>query len=95
MWEPPSSAAALVHRAGRTARAGEPGRCLLPLLPSEEPYIDFINRNQKIELEEIKINKITDERRNKARLYFNRNNFFNDSTFVLGHKINTQDAIER
>lgn len=65
-WEPPSSAAALVHRAGRTARAGQPGRCLLPLLPTEDAYVDFIFRNQKISLKEIDFEYADDNKRQKV-----------------------------
>ncbi|XP_034827916.1 probable ATP-dependent RNA helicase DDX55 homolog [Maniola hyperantus] len=51
-WEPPSSPAALVHRAGRSARGGAAGCSLLPLLPSEEAYVPFIRANQKVELQD-------------------------------------------
>ncbi|XP_045454031.1 probable ATP-dependent RNA helicase DDX55 homolog [Melitaea cinxia] len=49
-WEPPTSPAALVHRAGRTARGGAKGCSLLPLLPTEDTYVPFIKANQKVEL---------------------------------------------
>ncbi|XP_041972244.1 probable ATP-dependent RNA helicase DDX55 homolog [Aricia agestis] len=69
-WEPPASPAALVHRAGRAARAGAPGCSLLPLLPHEDAYVTFIRANQRVELidwrdsgEEI---KITDKLRERV-----------------------------
>lgn len=43
-----------VSRCGRTARIGNEGNALLFLLESEDAYIDFIKRNQKVELKEIK-----------------------------------------
>lgn len=58
-WEPPTSPAALVHRAGRTARGGAKGCSLLPLLPTEDTYVPFIKANQKVEL--VDWRKSTDE----------------------------------
>nr|CAD7452250.1 unnamed protein product [Timema tahoe] len=52
-YDPPSSAAAFVHRCGRTARIGHDGSALVMLLPSEDAYIDFLRRNQKVELESL------------------------------------------
>nr|CAD7411803.1 unnamed protein product [Timema cristinae] len=52
-YDPPSSAAAFVHRCGRTARIGHDGSALVMLLPSEDAYIDFLRRNQKVELENL------------------------------------------
>ncbi|CAG2065179.1 unnamed protein product [Timema podura] len=49
-YDPPSSAAAFVHRCGRTARIGHNGSALVMLLPSEDAYIDFLRRNQKDKL---------------------------------------------
>ncbi|KAL4705841.1 hypothetical protein ACJJTC_019276 [Scirpophaga incertulas] len=49
-WEPPSSPAALVHRAGRAARAGAAGSSLLPLLPAEDAYVPFVRANQRVHL---------------------------------------------
>ncbi|KAG8236822.1 hypothetical protein J437_LFUL017279, partial [Ladona fulva] len=54
-YEPPSSAAAFVHRCGRTARMGNEGSALLLLLPSELPYLTFLELNQKVELTEMKM----------------------------------------
>ena len=48
-YDIPKSAAVYVHRCGRTARmGGRVGRSLLYLLPNEEPYVDFIKRNQQV-----------------------------------------------
>jgi len=49
-FDPPSSAAAFVHRSGRTARAGDDGNALLILQPSELPYVNFVEINQKVSL---------------------------------------------
>lgn len=62
-WDPPASAAAFVHRVGRTARQGAEGRALIFLLPSEEAYVDFIERNQRVKLIEIKNSTEPDRRR--------------------------------
>lgn len=47
-YDPPSSAASFVHRCGRTARIGNQGSALVMLLPTEDAYVDFIYRNQKV-----------------------------------------------
>jgi ATP-dependent RNA helicase DDX55/SPB4 len=47
-YDPPSSAPAFVHRCGRTARNGQPGKALLMLLHQEEPYVKFLSLNQKV-----------------------------------------------
>lgn len=44
-----------IFRCGRTARIGNTGNALLFLLPSEDAYVNFINKNQKVHLEEIEI----------------------------------------
>lgn len=51
-WEPPASAAALVHRVGRAARGGARGSSLLPLLPAEDTYVPFIKANQLVLLKD-------------------------------------------
>ncbi|KAK0157170.1 hypothetical protein PV327_011349 [Microctonus hyperodae] len=55
-YDPPSSASSFVHRCGRTARIGKKGNALLFLLRSEDAYIEFIKRNQKVELCELELN---------------------------------------
>ncbi|KAJ9576529.1 hypothetical protein L9F63_025575 [Diploptera punctata] len=52
-YDPPSSAASFVHRCGRTARIGNEGSALVILLPTEDAYVDFIYRNQKVRLSEM------------------------------------------
>ncbi|GLH01659.1 Probable ATP-dependent RNA helicase DDX55 homolog [Gryllus bimaculatus] len=52
-YDPPANAASFVHRCGRTARIGNYGSALVMLMPSEECYVDFIFRNQKVILEEM------------------------------------------
>lgn len=47
-FDPPSNAAAFVHRCGRTARIGNRGTALIFLLPNEEAYVHFIEINQKV-----------------------------------------------
>ncbi|XP_058056906.1 probable ATP-dependent RNA helicase DDX55 homolog [Anopheles bellator] len=54
-WDPPSNAAAFVHRVGRTARQGSDGNALLMLLPSEDAYVDFLTRNQNVALKQLKL----------------------------------------
>lgn len=51
-WDPPSNAAAFVHRVGRTARQGLEGNALIMLLPHEDAYIEFLKRNQKVAMKE-------------------------------------------
>lgn len=53
--DPPSNAAAFVHRVGRTARCGRLGQSLLFLMPNEDAYVEFIRKNQKVELVEKEI----------------------------------------
>ncbi|XP_055347637.1 ATP-dependent RNA helicase DDX55-like [Paramacrobiotus metropolitanus] len=50
-FDVPKSAAVYVHRCGRTARmGGREGQSLLYLLPNEEPYVEFVQRNQRVSL---------------------------------------------
>ncbi|XP_073999366.1 ATP-dependent RNA helicase DDX55 [Rhodnius prolixus] len=51
-YDPPTSVSAFVHRCGRTARIGNIGSALTILMPNEDAYIDFIQRNQKVVLTE-------------------------------------------
>ncbi|XP_043253012.1 probable ATP-dependent RNA helicase DDX55 homolog [Colletes gigas] len=52
-YDPPCSASSFVHRCGRTARIGNEGNALLFLLKTEDTYVDFIKRNQKVDLQNI------------------------------------------
>lgn len=52
-WDPPSNAAAFVHRVGRTARQGCEGNALIMLLPNEAAYIDFLTKNQKVTMTKV------------------------------------------
>ncbi|XP_062561504.1 probable ATP-dependent RNA helicase DDX55 homolog [Armigeres subalbatus] len=52
-WDAPSNAAAFVHRVGRTARQGNEGNALIMLLPTEDTYVDFLTRNQKVSLKKV------------------------------------------
>lgn len=54
-WEPPSNAAAFVHRVGRTARQGHDGNALIMILPTEDAYVDFLQRNQKVSLKSVTV----------------------------------------
>lgn len=47
-YDPPTSAASFVHRCGRTARIGNVGSAILLLMPNEELYVNFIERNQNV-----------------------------------------------
>lgn len=47
-FDAPSNASQFVHRCGRTARIGNRGTALALLLPNEEPYVHFIDINQKV-----------------------------------------------
>lgn len=54
-YDPPSTASNFVHRCGRTARFGHEGSALLFLLKNEDAYVEFIKRNQKVDIEELKL----------------------------------------
>lgn len=54
-WDPPSNAAAFVHRVGRTARQGNIGNALIVLLPTEDDYVAFLTKNQKVILTEVEL----------------------------------------
>ncbi|OAF70043.1 ATP-dependent rRNA helicase SPB4 [Intoshia linei] len=58
-YEAPSNASAFVHRCGRTARMGNKGYSLLFLSKSELLYLDFIKRNQKVEMKNYDVPKIS------------------------------------
>lgn len=70
-WDPPASAASFVHRVGRTARQGKQGSALIMLLESEEAYVNFIEKNQRVHLQKLdddvtkeKVSKLLDVLRN-------------------------------
>lgn len=52
-WEPPSNAAAFVHRVGRTARQGQHGNALILIQSNEDAYVDFLERNQNVSLTKV------------------------------------------
>ena len=54
-WDPPSNAAAFIHRVGRTARQGSEGNALIMLLPNEAAYVDFLSKNQKVTMEKVEV----------------------------------------
>lgn len=54
-WDPPSNAAAFVHRVGRTARQGNEGNSLIMLQPHEDAYVEFLKRNQKVSMKIVKV----------------------------------------
>ncbi|XP_014248314.1 ATP-dependent RNA helicase DDX55 [Cimex lectularius] len=79
----PTSVSAFVHRCGRTARIGNVGSALSLLMPNEDAYIDFIQRNQKVQLEVYKdldskdldrIKNLAQEMQKSDRAYFDRAN---------------------
>ncbi|KAF6203188.1 hypothetical protein GE061_003606 [Apolygus lucorum] len=83
-FDPPTSVSAFVHRCGRTARIGQEGSALTLLMPNEDAYVDFIQRNQKVHLEEYNadldgsdepgIDKITKELQLRDRACFDKAN---------------------
>ncbi|XP_043496310.1 ATP-dependent RNA helicase DDX55 [Polistes fuscatus] len=62
-YDPPSAASNFVHRCGRTARIGHQGSALLFLLKNEDAYVDFIKRNQKVDVQEMKLEVCSDTAR--------------------------------
>lgn len=60
-WDPPSNAEAFVHRVGRTARQGEKGSAVIFLLEHEEAYVTFIEKNQRVRLEKLEMQKEIEE----------------------------------
>lgn len=59
-YDPPSSASAFVHRCGRTARIGKEGNALVMLLPNEETFVEFLNVNQKVILQNMECPEVSD-----------------------------------
>lgn len=83
-WEPPSNAAAFVHRVGRTARQGQHGNALIMIQPSEDAYVEFLERNQNVSLtkvEEIMPNDKLIELGNKYREIIHRKQLSNRAVF--------------
>lgn len=68
-WEPPSNAAAFVHRVGRTARQGQHGNALILIQSSEDAYIDFLSRNQNVSLTKLNDIGSTDDIKDTAAKY--------------------------
>lgn len=60
-WDPPSNAAAFVHRVGRTARQGTEGNALILLLPTEAAYVDFLTKNQKVTMQQVDVDNTCSE----------------------------------
>lgn len=60
-WDPPSNAAAFIHRVGRTARQGNEGNALIMLQPKEAAYVDFLSKNQKVTMEKIDVDETWSE----------------------------------
>lgn len=60
-WEPPSNAAAFVHRVGRTARQGQHGNALILIQSSEDAYVDFLERNQNVALTKVTDIQVNDD----------------------------------
>ncbi|KAG1673478.1 ATP-dependent RNA helicase DDX55 [Nymphon striatum] len=56
-YDPPTSASAFVHRCGRTARIGNSGNAVVMLQPNEESYVNFLEINQKVMLEQMELPK--------------------------------------
>lgn len=70
-WEPPSNAAAFVHRVGRTARQGQQGNALILIQSSEDAYVEFLERNQNVSL------TISDSAESDAQLTTQANEYRN------------------
>lgn len=68
-WDPPSNAAAFVHRVGRTARQGNEGNSLIMLLPHEDAYVDFLKRNQKVSMKIVDVKATRDVNQVNARIH--------------------------
>lgn len=71
-WEPPSNAAAFVHRVGRTARQGQHGNALILIQSNEDTYVDFLERNQNVSLTKVSDINATVELQAKAQEYRDR-----------------------
>ena len=78
-FDPPKDPKFFVHRAGRTARAGQKGENILFLTEEENEnnYLDFLNRNQKTgeqqEIEKVEIEQIDIETIRQLQIKDKRN----------------------
>lgn len=50
-----------VHRSGRTARSGKKGKSLVFLMSEESGYLEFVQKHEKLYLEEYKIDGLGEE----------------------------------
>lgn len=82
-FDPPTAVSAFVHRCGRTARIGNKGAALTILMPSEDAYVGFIQKNQKVQLEEfcgdlddivVDVDKAAKSLQTSDRAYFDKAN---------------------
>ncbi|CAB3401490.1 unnamed protein product [Caenorhabditis bovis] len=54
-YELPKHSSWFVHRAGRTARCGRDGNALILIATEQFPYIEFLDKHEKVKLEEVKV----------------------------------------
>ncbi|KHJ46548.1 DEAD/DEAH box helicase [Trichuris suis] len=54
-FDPPRKSNWFVHRCGRTARLGKPGKALILLMPNEEGYADFLTKSLNVTLRRLNI----------------------------------------
>lgn len=50
-----------IHRSGRTARSGKQGKSLVFLMSEESGYLEFIQKHEKIYLQEFKVDGLDEE----------------------------------
>ena len=51
-YDPPQEPNSFVHRCGRTARQGREGSAIIFLLPNEDAYVNFLEINQHVPLQD-------------------------------------------
>lgn len=56
-----------MHRSGRSGRSGREGNALVFLTAEEAAYVEFMQNYEKVQLEELKINGLTDEKAEQLR----------------------------
>ena len=56
-----------IHRSGRSGRMGREGKCLVLLMEEESGYVEFIQKHEKITLEESDFGKLKREKAEKVR----------------------------